>query len=67
LERDQILDALGVRAKVGQGRPSLDVEKNGAESAPLKTTADIAADIGMSERTAQKRRQIARTSHFKTR
>jgi len=31
LRRDEILDALGLRARVGQGRPS----KNGADSAPL--------------------------------
>ena len=56
LRRDDILEALGVRAKVGQGRPS----KNGAESAPLKTTKDIAKEIGVSERALQVNKQLAR-------
>ena len=49
IKRDEILEALGVRAKIGQGRP----EKNGEENSPLKTTADIAKEIGVSERILQ--------------
>lgn len=54
--RDEILDALGLRAKVGQGRPS----ENGETVSPLKTTAEIASAIGFSERSAQQYKQIAR-------
>jgi ParB family chromosome partitioning protein len=54
--RDEILDSLGVRAKQGQGRP----QKNGADSAPLKTTADIAKEMGTSERALQVNKQLAR-------
>ena len=56
IRRDEILEALGLRAKAGQGRPS----KNGAISAPLKTTADIAKEAGVSERSLQENKQLAR-------
>ena len=56
LRRDEILEAQGLRAKVGQGRPS----KNGADSALLKTTAMLAKEAGMSERSLQEDKQIAR-------
>ena len=56
LRRDEILDAQGLRAKAGQGRPS----KNGADSAPLKTTEVIAKEAGVSERALQEDKQIAR-------
>lgn len=53
--RNEILLALGLRAKVGQGRPS----KNGETISPLKSTAQIAREMGVSERVAQQDRQIA--------
>jgi hypothetical protein len=55
--RDEILTALGLRAEVGQGRPP----KNGESDSPFspKTTADIAAEVGLSKRTAQQRKQAA--------
>ena len=67
LRRNEILDELGLRAEVGQGRP-----KNGAHCAPLfeeddrridhnlKTTEDIAGEVGLKVRAAQQRLQIAR-------
>jgi ParB family chromosome partitioning protein len=56
IRQDEILDALGLRAKVGQGRPA----KNGAAPARLKTTADIAKESGISERTLQENKQLAK-------
>lgn len=55
IQRDELLLALGARATVGQGRP-----KNGAKFAPLKTTADIAKDMGVSKRTLQENKQMAK-------
>lgn len=52
LRRDRVLEELGIRAKAH--RPV-----KGADSAPLTTTADIAQQAGMSERTFQQRKQIA--------
>ena len=56
VRRDEILTALGVRAEVGQGRPA----KNGESDSPLKTTASIAAEVGLSDsaRRAEPRRLI---------
>ena len=56
IRRDEILESLGLRAEVGQGRPP----KNSAESAPLKTTETIANEIGMSKRSLQVNKQLAR-------
>ncbi len=56
IKRDEILEALGMRATIGAGRPP----KNGAESAPLKTTASIAKEIGVGERSLQVNKQLAR-------
>jgi len=56
LRRDEILEALGLRAKCGDNR----FTGRGASSAPLQTTADIAKDVGMSERTLQENKQLAR-------
>ena len=57
IRRDEILEELGLRAKVGQGRPA----KNGASDAPfLQTTADIAKEVGISERTLQENKQLAK-------
>jgi len=57
LRRDEILDALGLRAKQGDNRFTKD---RLADSAPLQTTADIAKEIGMSERSLQVNKQLAR-------
>ena len=53
IRRDEILDALGVRAPAH--RP-----KKGAGTAPLRTTADIAKESGISERTLQENKQLAK-------
>ena len=54
IRRDEILEQLGERAKVGQGRPS----KNSAGSALLKTTAVLAGEMGMKKRTLQQLKQL---------
>jgi ParB family chromosome partitioning protein len=56
IRRDEILEALGMRATVGQGRPA----KNGDNLTPLKTTTAIAKEIGVGERTLQRYKQLAR-------
>jgi N6-adenosine-specific RNA methylase IME4/ParB-like chromosome segregation protein Spo0J len=67
--RDEILKELGQRAMVGQGRPKengelnspfLNPEENASETAPLKTTAAIAKEMGVSERVLQQNKQLAR-------
>lgn len=59
LRRNEILEAIGQRAQVGwNGNQHTDL--GGATVAPPKTTFDIAAEMGISERTAQERLQIAR-------
>ncbi len=59
LRRDELLAARGERAdqsnKGGVGK-----YVTGAKSAPVKTTSSIAAEMGVSERVAQQRKQIAR-------
>lgn len=55
--RNQILEAKGERAKQGDNRFT---NPRGDTVTPLKTTAEIAADMGLSERGAQRRQQIAR-------
>lgn len=63
-ERSQILDRLGVLAKRGGQAGNQNAAKNeGATVAPSfqpKTTAQIAAEAGISERTLQRDRQVAR-------
>ncbi|NLG19785.1 MAG: ParB N-terminal domain-containing protein [Fibrobacter sp.] len=54
--RDEILADLGVRAEVGENQHTTGGDKL---SPPPKTTADIAAEVGLSERTAQQRKQVA--------
>jgi len=51
--RNEILEAMGQRA------PSYRPEK-GSTVLPLKTTADIAKEVGLSETSAQRRMQVAR-------
>ena len=55
LRRGQILEEKGMRRAAGRYP-----EANGETVSPLKTTAEIAADMGLSERSAQQRQQIAR-------
>jgi N6-adenosine-specific RNA methylase IME4/ParB-like chromosome segregation protein Spo0J len=57
--RDEVLKELGMRQTAGGDRKS---EKYQGEDSSLclRTTAAIAADMGMSERIAQQRKQIAR-------
>lgn len=53
--RDEILEQMGVRAKRGDNQ-----YKNGGEENSLpKSTASIASEVGLSERVAQQRKQIA--------
>lgn len=66
LRREEILDARGQRARTG------DNQHNGGGdtvSPPPATTAAIAGDMGLSERSAQRRLQIARNldPHAKSR
>ena len=59
IRRDEILEALGQRAKVGYNGNQY--EKVGGEfNSPPKTTADIANEIGISERSLQENKQIDR-------
>ena len=66
LERDQILDRLGLRAKAGDNqysrRDSHPGSKPGSEtvSPPIKTTLELANEVGYTGRTFQQGKQIAR-------
>ena len=58
LRRDEILEALGLRASSGDNRFS---KNRGAPGAPLpKTTESIANEIGVSKRALQENKQLAR-------
>ncbi len=57
LRRDEILTAMGMRAARGDNRYT----DRGETVSPLKTSADIANEIGLGERAAQGRIQIARS------
>lgn len=63
LKRDEILDKLGVRAKQGDNRFS----NRGETVAPLQTTKNIAEKIGVSERSTQIKKQIAKNLSKKVR
>jgi ParB family chromosome partitioning protein len=56
LRRDEILEELGLRKKSGDNR----FTDRGAGDAPLQTTADIAKEVGISERTLQENKQLAK-------
>jgi len=56
IQRDEILEQLGLRAKQGDNR----FTDRGEIISPLKTTAAMASDIGISERTLQQNKQLAR-------
>lgn len=57
LRRDEIFALLGQRAKVGDNKHSM---KSGENISPLKTTKKLAQEAGISERTAQHRKQVAK-------
>ena len=57
LKRDEILDALGLRAKSGTNIKNLGT---GATFGTLRTTADIAKEINISKRVLQENKQLAR-------
>lgn len=58
--RDEILKALGLRAdQSNKGLAGKYAGVTGENFSPVKTTADIAAEVGISERTAQMRKQAA--------
>ncbi len=63
VRRDEILTEFGVRAQVG-GDGSNQYRSKGEFNSPLhyvKLTADLASEIGLSERVAQQRKQIAKS------
>jgi N6-adenosine-specific RNA methylase IME4/ParB-like chromosome segregation protein Spo0J len=57
IRRDEILDAQGLRAKVGDNQHT---KGGSAETASPQTTADIASEIGISKRVLQENKQLAR-------
>ncbi|HEY9804044.1 MAG TPA: ParB N-terminal domain-containing protein [Leptolyngbyaceae cyanobacterium] len=61
LERDQILERMGLRAKVGDNQHTL----KGSETItpPPKRTLELAREAGYSERTFQHGKQIAKSIH----
>jgi ParB family transcriptional regulator, chromosome partitioning protein len=62
LERDQILEKLGLRAKAGDNQYSHRDSPRGDEtvSRPIKTTLELANEVGYTDRTFQQGKQIAR-------
>jgi ParB family chromosome partitioning protein len=58
LERDQILERLGLRAKRGDNQFSHKGREIG--SLPVKTTLELAREVGYTERTFQHGKQIAK-------
>ncbi len=59
LERDQILEQTGLRARPGDNQYT----QKGSEtiSPPVKTTLELAKEVGFNERTFQQGKQIARS------
>ncbi len=59
LERDQILEQMGLRARTGENQYT----QKGSESIspPAKTTLELAKEVGYTERTFQQGKQIARS------
>jgi N6-adenosine-specific RNA methylase IME4/ParB-like chromosome segregation protein Spo0J len=57
--RDEILDLMGLRKKP-HGNGSNQHVRKGAGSAALRTTQDVADEIGLSKRVFQENRQLAR-------
>jgi len=67
LRRDEILEELGLRANqsnkgkfTGAGDAPVKTTSGSAGGAPLQTTADIAREVGISERTLQENKQLAK-------
>ncbi|BAY39658.1 ParB family protein [Nostoc sp. NIES-2111] len=60
LERDQILERMGLRAKVGDNQHTF---KGGEMISPPKRTVELAKEAGYSERTFQHGKQIAKSIH----
>lgn len=56
--RDEVLQEMGMRAEVGWNG-NQHTTLGGEIISPPKTTADIASEVGLSERVAQQRKQIA--------
>jgi ParB family transcriptional regulator, chromosome partitioning protein len=65
LERDRILERMGLRFKSGDNQYTQKVSTEGSEinSPPPKTTLDLAKGFGYSERSFQQGKQIARDIH----
>lgn len=61
LERDKILEKLGLIAKVGDNQHT--IKGSAIISPPLKTSLELAKEAGFSERTYQYSKQIARDTH----
>ncbi|MBD2198214.1 MULTISPECIES: ParB/RepB/Spo0J family partition protein [Calothrix] len=61
LERDRILERMGLRAKVGDNQHTLKAGE--IISPPLKRTVELAKEAGYSERTFQHGKQIAKGIH----
>ncbi|MGJ5675961.1 MAG: ParB N-terminal domain-containing protein [Nostochopsis sp.] len=61
LEREQILQRMGLRAKAGDNQYTL--KGSAMVAPPAKTTRDIAKKTGFSERTLQQGLQIAKAIH----
>lgn len=59
LERDRILEDMGLRAKAGDNQHTL----RGSEtiSPPVRTTLELAKEVGYTDRTFQQGKQIARS------
>jgi ParB family chromosome partitioning protein len=57
LRRDEILEELGLRARRGDNQYT---GGSAGDAPPLQTTADIAKEVGMSERTLQENKQLAK-------
>ena len=57
LERDQILEQMGLRARTGENQYT----KKGSESIspPAKTTLELAKEVGYTERTFQQGKQLS--------
>ena len=60
LRRDEILEAMGLRANQSNKGRTGKYAVTGADSAPVKTTAEIAKKAGLSERSLQENKQLAR-------
>jgi ParB family chromosome partitioning protein len=61
VEKDEILERLGLRADQSNKGELNSPVFTGAPSAPVKTTANLAKEIGVSERTLQEEKQISRS------